>query len=177
MDTHAEDTRFGFRDEDFPLEGYDNYPEGFCTLEFGNQFQRARFPMFRRDTPVANNVFAWIELALLLASQMIVNCWETLQIFVRRQHDGSQGEWLDSSAELPLSQEEVVSQVKNVMPEIEFDPDMKPSFSSYSYTHIRPKVPSDLVVLDYKLIGLPRSTRSRHVKISPLFLPSGITMP
>ncbi|EER27346.1 hypothetical protein CPC735_026820 [Coccidioides posadasii C735 delta SOWgp] len=168
--THTEDTAFAFRDEDFILEDYSDYPHGFCSLQIENLFPRARFPMLRKETPVTDNAYTLIEPALLLASRIIIQRWESLRIFVRRQHHSPIEGWLDSGGELELSKDEVISQVKNVMPDIDFDPDMEPNSCSFAQTTLRPNVASDLIVLDYNLIRLLKDCGPRDSqKLAALF--------
>ena len=159
--THTKDTAFAFRDEDFILKDYSDYPHDFCSLQIENLFPRARFQMLRKDTPVANNVYTLIEPALLLSSRIIIQCWESLRIFVRRQpHIPAEG-WLDSDGELELSKDEVIGEVKNVLPDIDFDPDMKQNSCSFAQTTLRPNAASDSIVIDYNLIRLLRDHGSR----------------
>lgn len=131
--THTGDTAWAFRDEDFTLEDYpDNYPHNFFDLENENLFPRSRFPMLCRETAAANNAFSAIEPGLFLCSRILLQNWKSVQLFVRRQNDGHNEKWLNSSDELQLSRDEVISQIKTVAPEIEFDPDMKPNSSSFA---------------------------------------------
>ncbi|PGG95882.1 hypothetical protein GX51_08089, partial [Blastomyces parvus] len=168
--THTEDTAFAFRDEDFILEDYSDYPHEFCSLQIENLFPRARFLMLCKQTPVTDRTYKLIEPALLLASRIIIQHWASLRIFVRRQHHCPTEAWLDTNEELELSKDEVICQVKNVMPDIDFDPEMEMNSCSFAQTTLRPNVTSDLIVLDYNLIRLLKDRALRDSqKLAGLF--------
>ncbi|KAK2809082.1 hypothetical protein FQN50_004135 [Emmonsiellopsis sp. PD_5] len=165
-------TTFGFYDEDFAPEDYPDYPDSFCTLKVENLFPRAKFPMLRKESPVTDNAYSLIEPALLLASQMIIQRWKCLQIFVQRlPNDPTEDGWLDSDKELELSRQEVTNMVKSVMPEIEFHRGLEPNSDSFAQTTLRPDMPSDLIVLDYNLVRLLRDRMSRdNQRLAALFI-------
>ncbi|EGC47131.1 conserved hypothetical protein [Histoplasma capsulatum var. duboisii H88] len=159
--THTEHTSFAFCDQDFIFEDYSDYPHDFCSLEIENLFPRAIFPMLLKKTRVADTAYTLIEPALLLASRIIIQRWESFRIFVRRQHRNPTEGWLDSDGELELSKDEVISWVKNVIPNIDFDPEMEPNSRPFAETSLRPDAASDLIVLDYNLIRLLRNPGHR----------------
>jgi hypothetical protein len=76
--THTDDCPWGFVDEDFVTENYENY---ICNLQNENLFPRSKFPMFReRDTLAAHNAYALIQPALLLISRIIIQCRESFGV-------------------------------------------------------------------------------------------------
>ncbi|KAK2741735.1 hypothetical protein FQN55_008235 [Onygenales sp. PD_40] len=159
---HTQGTAFGFYDEDFTPEDCPDYPDSFCTLKVENLFPRAKFPMLCKESPITDNAYSLIKPALFLASQMITQRWKCLQIFVHRlPNDPTDDDWLDSDKELEISQHEVTSMLKSVMPEIEFSPDIEPNSGSFAQTSLRPDMPSDLIILDYNLIRLLNDKMSR----------------
>ncbi|OJD15153.1 hypothetical protein AJ78_04578 [Emergomyces pasteurianus Ep9510] len=159
---HSRDTAFAFRDEDFALDDYGDCPHGFCSLEVENLFPRAKFPMLREESLVTNHVYSLLEPALLLASRMIIQRWESFQIFIkRRPNNPTTEEWLDSDNELELSQNEVISRVKSVMPQIDFHPDLETNSNTFAQTTLHPEATSDSIVLDYNLIRILRDRGSK----------------
>lgn len=158
--THAEDWTLGFAEEAFPLENYDD--SGVCNLKNENLFPISKFNIFRTGTPEARSTYALIEPALLLISRIIIQCSPAFGIFVRRRDAGLPDVFLDADAELPLPEQDIIDIVKRYIPDIEFDPDMTPSLSSFAQTTLRPKSTLDMITLDYNLVRLlkfrPRAT-------------------
>ncbi|KAE8419816.1 hypothetical protein BDV36DRAFT_128091 [Aspergillus pseudocaelatus] len=161
--THTDGSPWGFADEDFVMEDYENYPSSFCNLQNENLFPRSKFPMFReRDTPAARNAYTLIQPALLLMSRIIIQRWESFGIFVRRRHSGLPDIWLDADVELELSRDETIGCIKNAIPDIDFDLDMHPNSSPFAETTLCPKAMSDLITLDYNIIRLLKDLTSTH---------------
>src|SRR4051794_11982961 len=99
----------GFADEDFVVENYEN--ANFCDLQNENLFPIQKFPMFCESSSPsesARNSYALIQPALLLLSRIIIQRWDSFNIFVQRQRPGAPEEWLDADVGLELSQEETV---------------------------------------------------------------------
>ena len=166
-----------FHDKDFIFENYSDYPDEFCNLENENLFPRIKFPMLRKQINIANYIYSIIEPTLLLSSCIIIQRWESFQKFVRH-HDqlpstaGWLGSDLESDDEPKQSKEkdEVINQIKTVIPEIDFDPDMRLNSHSYAQTILLPSRSSDLIVLDYNFIRLLRNDNQQHSqKLATLF--------
>lgn len=161
--THVDDFPFGFSDEDFVIENYDDYPSGFCDLQSENLFPKSKFPMFRgKDTAVVRNAYGSIQPALLLVSRIISQFWEFFAVFVRRQRLGSLNEFFDANVEMALSKDETIGYIKNFIPGIEFNPDMHSNCSVFAETVLYPKAISDRISVDYNIVRLLRSPTSSH---------------
>lgn len=168
--THGVDPPFGFSDEDFVIESYDEYPSGFRDLQNENLFPKSKFPMFRgKDTSAAaQNAYESIQPALLLLSRIIIQCWESFTVFVRRQRPGlfPPDEFLDADTELALSKDETIGYIKNVIPDIEFNPDRHYYYSNsaavFAETVLCPKAASDRISVDYNIVRLLRDPTCSH---------------
>ena len=156
-----------FTDKDYPCEDYNDYPSAFCDLENDNLFPISKFLMFKKDTPAAREAYNLIRPATLLISRIILQCWETFGIFVRRETAGSSDMFLGVDAELKLPKDEVIACIKSTLPDIDFDPDMA-NFSAFAETRLLPDSKQDLIVLDYGLVRLLKSTSSHSQKLSGL---------
>ncbi|KAE8352719.1 hypothetical protein BDV28DRAFT_134607 [Aspergillus coremiiformis] len=95
-------------------------------------------------------------------SRIIIQCWESFGIFIRRRDSDFPDMWLDAGVELDLSKEEIIECIKNAIPDIDFDPDIHPNSSSFAETVLRPKMMSDLVILDYNIIRLLKDSASTY---------------
>ncbi|OXV12212.1 hypothetical protein Egran_00027 [Elaphomyces granulatus] len=166
--TCLESSIVAFTDKDYPCEDYDDYPSAFCDLENENLFPISKFPIFRKDTSTAREAYDLIRPATLLISRIILQCWETFGLFVRRESPGSSDVFLGADAELKLPKDEVIACIKSVLPDIDFDPDMSVNASSFAETRLLPDSKTDLIVLDYNLVRLLKSTSSHSQKLSGL---------
>jgi hypothetical protein len=71
---------------------------------------------------------------------------------------------------MDLSKEEVVRQIRNFMPDIDFDPELNSASAESAYTTLRPNSPTDTIVLDYNIVRLLRDKNSKDTsKIAALF--------
>jgi hypothetical protein len=93
---------------------------------------------------------------------------EALIVDTKRESPGSSDVFLGADAELKLPKDEVIACIKSVLPDIDFDPDMSVNASSFAETRLLPDSKTDLIVLDYNLVRLLKSTSSHSQKLSGL---------
>lgn len=51
MRANESNTQFAFKEEDFPIRAYADYPNNFCDLQNENLFPESKFPMFEKNHP------------------------------------------------------------------------------------------------------------------------------
>ncbi|KAJ5800115.1 uncharacterized protein N7518_002183 [Penicillium psychrosexuale] len=165
----SETSPLGFAEEVFSTKNYDHFEE--CNLRNENLFPIDKFNMLRSRTPAALRTYKLIEPALLLISRMILDRPSTLAIFARRRDIGAQDVFVDTDAELPLPNEEIINLVRKHIPNIELDPDMSKNSSLYGETTLRRESSSDMVTLDYSLVQLLKSqSTTQSQKMAGLLL-------
>ncbi|KAL4784395.1 hypothetical protein BJX76DRAFT_221182 [Aspergillus varians] len=163
-----EDHRGGFPEDAFPPQNNTNFK--VCDLRNENLFPINKFLMFRSGSSAAVRAYAMIEPALLLISRVIMQRSSSFSIFVRRRDAGQEDVFLDSDAELEVSNQETIDNIKWHIPDVEFDPDMASNSPSFAQTILHPKSTSDLITLDYDFIRLLKAPTAHDTqRLAALF--------
>lgn len=108
MRANESNTQFAFKEEDFPVRTYADYPSNFCDLQNENLFPESKVPMFKKkkNHPSGHYGYQLLEPALRLISRIIFDHWSSYSVLIKRRQPGDSETFLNEDTRVSLTSEQ-----------------------------------------------------------------------